>query len=79
MILDVPTGEVVTVDDSPAIDQDPAWSPDGTRILFKSDRPSAGRPAVAQLWVMDADGTDLHRLVPLDTKSQGYPAAWGHR
>lgn len=38
----------------------PAWSPDGARIAYRRD---AG--AGAELWVMDADGTDQRRLAPL--------------
>jgi Tol biopolymer transport system component len=35
----------------PSHNDDPAWSPDGTKILFTTDR--RGRP---ELWLMDADG-----------------------
>lgn len=37
----------------------PAWSPDGQRIAFISDRDSE----FGNLWVMDADGSDAERLV----------------
>lgn len=34
----------------------PAWSPDGATIAFTRD------PLAPSLWLMDADGTNLHRL-----------------
>jgi Tol biopolymer transport system component len=39
------------------LDSNPAWSPDGTKIAFQSDR-SGNR----QVWVMNADGTGLVNL-----------------
>jgi Tol biopolymer transport system component len=44
-----------------ADDRNPAWSPDGTRIVFASDRAGRGRGA-SHLWVMNADGTGLKQL-----------------
>ena len=41
-----------------SIDTSPTWSPNGQQIAFISDR--SGSP---QLWMMDADGTNLRRLV----------------
>jgi TolB protein len=49
---------------SPWPEFDPAWSPDGTRIAYRSepdDHP--------ELWVMNADGSDKHRLA-----RGGFPA-----
>jgi hypothetical protein len=40
-------------------DWQPAWSPDGTRIAFSSTRPYG---AAWHVWVMNADGTNLHQL-----------------
>jgi dipeptidyl aminopeptidase/acylaminoacyl peptidase len=40
-------------------DTQPAWSPDGLRIAFASTRPNG---AAWHVWVMNADGTNLHQL-----------------
>ena len=53
----------------PARDDDPAWSPDGTRIAFASDR--AGPRAVH---VMNEDGSGVTRLTPETAAS--YRPAW---
>ncbi|MCJ2533833.1 MAG: hypothetical protein LN364_01210, partial [Candidatus Thermoplasmatota archaeon] len=36
-------------------DRDPCWSPDGTKIAFRSGSPS-------EIWVIDADGSNLRQL-----------------
>jgi len=41
----------------------PAWSPDGTRLAFI--RASGHCPAQGDVWVLNADGSDPHRLLPL--------------
>ncbi len=43
---------------SPAMDVDPAWSPDGSKIIFESDR--SGSPE--DIWVMDSNGSNQQRL-----------------
>ena len=53
----------------PASDVDPAWSPDGTKIAFQSDRDGH-----AEIYVMNADGSNAVRL----TNDAAYDAepAW---
>jgi Tol biopolymer transport system component len=45
-----------------SIDFSPNWGPDG-RIVFVSNRTTGGK---SSLWVMNADGSDQHRLTPRD-------------
>lgn len=45
----------------PARDQDPAWSPDGSRLAFSSTRDGAH----LDIWVVNADGSGLTNLTPL--------------
>jgi Tol biopolymer transport system component len=49
--------DVTSISCSRGQDVDPAWSPDGTRIAFASDRDGQW-----DVWVMNADGTDQVRL-----------------
>ncbi len=55
----------------------PRWSPDGRRIAFASDRPSAGPPGAPasggsqQIWLMDADGSHARQLTDILTEADG--------
>lgn len=52
------TTPVVRPEGPASSDVTPAWSPDGRRIAFASDR-AGGSP---DIWLVDADGTDLVQL-----------------
>jgi Tol biopolymer transport system component len=46
--------------DNPSSDTSPTWAPDGSQLAFVSDR--AAEPDLYDLYVMDADGTNVVRL-----------------
>ncbi len=48
---------VARLTNDPALDAEPAWSPDGTRISFRSNR-----DGIAQIYVLNVDGSGLTRL-----------------
>jgi Tol biopolymer transport system component len=52
-------------------DQNPTWSPDGTRIAFSSDRDRKG-----EIYVMNADGTDQIRLT--NNVEDKYGSEWSY-
>jgi beta propeller repeat protein len=54
-------GTLTALVTSPSDDWLPVWSPDGTKILFSSDR-----TGTYNIWVMDADGNNLKRLTTTD-------------
>jgi len=56
--------------DDPGQDQQPAWSPDGTKIAFVSTR-----SGVSQVWLMNADGTNLTQIT-FDSAPKGQRPSW---
>lgn len=54
-------GEAVQLTES-GTDQDPAWSPDGSTIVFQSDRHSDAQTSAPDLYLMNADGSNERRL-----------------
>jgi Tol biopolymer transport system component len=55
----------------PALDMDPSWSPDGTRIAFSSTRDDGN----GEIYVMNADGSGQTRLTN-NPAPDWYPS-WG--
>jgi len=64
---------VLRLTDRPAGDWLPAWSPDGTQIVFCSDHHAIGEGR-NQLYMMDADGSNLTRLT--NTESNDEHPSW---
>jgi len=56
---------VVNASGDPASDLGPAWSPDGTKFAFHSDR-----DGIFQIYVMNADGSGVVRLTTLGAPSE---------
>jgi len=58
-VIEVPGRNDRQVTNMPdSVEKHPAWSPDGSQIVFWSDR-EVGKK---QIWVINADGTNPHRL-----------------
>jgi Tol biopolymer transport system component len=64
-VMDREEGTVTRITDSPMPEFRPAWSPDGTRIAFESDEGS--------MWVMNADGSNVRRLLQANSGGGVYP------
>jgi TolB protein len=55
--MDLRTRKSKRLTSHPAIDTSPSFSPDAKRVVFNSDR--GGSP---QLYIMNADGSNVHRI-----------------
>lgn len=60
VVLTLATGQEQVLASASGEDAYPAWSPDGRHLVFASDRGSAA--GATDLYVMQADGSDLRRL-----------------
>jgi Tol biopolymer transport system component len=56
----------------------PQWSPDGTKIAFAVGSENADGNSQSEVWVMDANGTNLKRLTDALTNASGtvYGSRW---
>jgi hypothetical protein len=52
-------------------DGSPAWSPDGTKLAFRSESPGPyGK--YGRIWIVGRDGSDLHQLTPENADTTDY-------
>ena len=58
----------VNLTNNPASDVDPAWSADGNRIAFTTDR-----DGTREIWTMLANGTGLAKVIGTNDLSTGQP------
>jgi TolB protein len=63
--IDADGTDLTRLTHSPWPEFDPSWSPDGTRIAYRSERSGE-----SEIWVMNADGTGKRRL------TEGLSPAW---
>jgi Tol biopolymer transport system component len=63
-------GDLRNVTNHPAHDSEPAWSPDGHRMAFDSDRDEG--PGQFEIYVMNGDGTNITRVTN-SPGPDGYP------
>ena len=64
-VMNAEGSNVVRLTGSPASDRDPAWSPDGRRIVFSSTRADEGGSGEfhnSELYTMEADGSAVTRI-----------------
>lgn len=58
----------------PAIDEYPTWSHDGAHIAFMSATVEPNVMSPWRIWVVNADGSDLHELPSTSNASDRLPA-----
>ena len=57
-------GQAVRLTSHPGREHDSYWTPDGSEIVFESDR-----DGVVNLWAMRPDGSNIRRITDLDTSA----------
>lgn len=69
-------GGLKRLTDGPANEFDPSWSPDGSRIAFRSaPHPGAATIGNSDIWVVNADGEDARNLTR-HPESANWSPAW---
>jgi Tol biopolymer transport system component len=70
MSVDDAHAKPINLTNDPALDTDPAWSPDGTHLVYSSDKDSEH----LQLWIRDMRNGGSRKVTSLTTQPQG--ATW---
>ncbi|HEX6162564.1 MAG TPA: amidohydrolase family protein [Vicinamibacterales bacterium] len=66
-VMPVAGGAPVNITKDAALDTDPAWSPDGSQLVYSSDRESTH----LQLWVRDMKNGVARKMTNITTQPQG--------
>lgn len=60
-VMEADGSNQVRLTNDPLVDQDPSWSPDGTKLAF-----SSSRTGTHQIYIMDPDGSNLFQVTYAD-------------
>ncbi len=75
-VMNSNNGNLLTqLTDSSWEDNDPEWSPDGTRIVFKSTR-NTQEDGREEIYIMRSDGTELQRLTTTSGFQSDHDPSW---
>jgi serine/threonine protein kinase/Tol biopolymer transport system component len=69
-VIEIATGDIRQLTNDSVRDRGPAWSPDGTRIYFYSQREGDRY----EIWSIHADGGNLSRVTTTSGRSAWYPS-----
>jgi Tol biopolymer transport system component len=69
-IINADGSGLTALTNNPAADVNPDWSPDGTKIVFSSDRDGGD----SDIYTMDADGSDITQVT--NTRVDAYEPDW---
>jgi len=72
-VMDADGSNVRQLTDNASYDCNPRWSPDGTRIIFSSDRGEIGH---WEIYVMNADGSDVRRVTTTPSNATAINPVW---
>ncbi len=78
-VMDADGSNVVNLTNSPAYERNPEWSPDGKKIAFEAaKRPEQLKTGIrgVDVYVMDADGSNVERLTTHEIGKWKSPGTW---